>query len=177
MPYGPYSPVTTPLPSVGGDALLYSPQQFPFSGPPYFQQLGPPSMSYITSPTPVSQPELNTLASIDQQSDNMLFGPRPSYPPPMGSFGRGSFPGNLGTLGFHDLQQGFDGLRSGGPWSDWLKPSDRHRPLTPLSPAVSPQPIGTFGSFGQNVGMVCSHTYLFVCTFFNGVMMHFCHFL
>ncbi|KAJ4725475.1 evolutionarily conserved C-terminal region 5 [Melia azedarach] len=149
MPYGPYSPVTTP--SVGGDAHLYSPQQFPFSGPPYYQQLVPPSIQY--SPTPVSQPEFTPLMSADQQNENMLFGPRPSYPPPLGSFGRGSIPGNPGPIGFHDLQQGFDGLRSGGLWSDWSKPSDRQRSLTPISPAVSPQPIGTFGSFGQNVPM------------------------
>ncbi|KAL6335581.1 hypothetical protein AAG906_030711 [Vitis piasezkii] len=153
MPYGPYSPVTTPLPSVGGDAQLYSPQQFPFSGPPYYQQLVPPSMPYITSPTPVSQPELTSLVTVDQQGEGMLFGPRPGYPPPLGSFGRGNFPGNPGTLGFHDLQQGFDGFRSGGLWSDWPKSSDRQRSLTPLSPAVSPQPIGTLGSFGQNIGM------------------------
>ncbi|KAI5563582.1 hypothetical protein BDE02_14G001000 [Populus trichocarpa] len=149
MPYGPYSPVTTPLPSVGGDAHLYSPQQFPFSGPPYYQHLGPPNMSYITSPSPISQPEFNTLANIDQQGDNMLFGPRPSYPP-VGSISGGSFPGKHG---FHDLQHGFDGLRSGGLWSAWSKPSDRNRPLSPFSPAVSPQPIGMLGSFGQNVGM------------------------
>ncbi|XP_044479879.1 YTH domain-containing protein ECT4 isoform X3 [Mangifera indica] len=151
MPYGPYSPVTTP--SVGGDANMYSPQQFPFSGPPYYQQLVPPSMPYITPPTPASQPEITTLLSADQQNDNMLYGPRPGYPPPVGSFSRGSIPGNPGVLGFHDLQQGFDGLRSGGLWSDWSKPSDRQRPLTPISPAVSPQPVGTFGSFGQNVPM------------------------
>lgn len=151
MPYGPYSPVTTPLPSVGGDAQLYSPQQFPFSGPPYYQQLVPPSMPYISSPTTVSQPELTTLVSIDQQGDNMLFGPRPSYNTPLGSFGRGSFPGNPGNLGFNDSQQGFDGLRSGGRWSDWSKPSERQRSLTPISPAVSPQP---FGPIGQNVPMV-----------------------
>ena len=157
MPYGPYSPVTTPLPSVGGDAQLYSPQQFPFSGPPYYQHLGP-NMSYITSPTPVSQPEFNALVNIDQQGDNMLFGPRPSYPPPVGSIGRGSFPGNHG---FYDQQQGFDGLRSGGLWSDWSKPSYRNRPLTPFSPPVSPQPIGNLVSFGQNVGMVCFLTLLF----------------
>ncbi|KAF9668412.1 hypothetical protein SADUNF_Sadunf14G0000800 [Salix dunnii] len=137
MPYGPYSPVTTPLPSVGGDAHLYSPQQFPLSGPPSYQHL-------------VSQPEFNTLANIDQQGDNMLCGPRPSYPPPMGSINGGSFPGNHS---FHDLQHGFDGLRSGGLCSAWSKLSDRNRPLPPFSPAVSPQPIGTFGSFGQNVGM------------------------
>ncbi|KAK9186426.1 hypothetical protein WN943_026792 [Citrus x changshan-huyou] len=149
MPYGPYSPVTTP--SVGGDAHLYSPQQFPFSGPPYYQQMVPPSLPYITSPTPVSQPELNTLMGAEQQNDNMLFGPRSGYPPALGSFGRGGMHGNPGMIGFHDGQQGFDGLRSGGLWSDWSKPSDRQRPLTPISPAVSPQPIGTFGSFGQNV--------------------------
>ncbi|XP_021906407.1 uncharacterized protein LOC110821032 isoform X3 [Carica papaya] len=154
MPYGPYSPVTTPLPSVGGDAQLYSHQQFPFSGQPYYQQLVPPSMPYITSPTPVSQPDVTSLMGVDQQGDNMLFGPRPNYPPPVGSFGRGSFPGNPGTIGFPDLQQGFDGLRSGGLWSDWSKPSDRQRPLTPISPAVSPQPISPLGSFGQNVPMV-----------------------
>ncbi|KAK6915232.1 YTH domain [Dillenia turbinata] len=149
MPYGPYSPVTTPIPSVGGDAQLYSPQQFPYSGPPYYQQLVPPSMPYLTSPTPASQSELTALVNLDQQGDSMVFGPRPGYPAPVGSFGRGSFPATPGTLGFND-QQGFDGYRSGGLWSDWSKPSDRQRPL---SPALSPQPIGAFGSFGQNVGM------------------------
>ncbi|XP_022714645.1 uncharacterized protein LOC111274341 isoform X2 [Durio zibethinus] len=153
MPYGPYSPVTTPLPSVGGDAQLYSPQQFPFSGPPYYQQLVPPSMPYISSPMPVSQPELTTLVNVDQQGDNMLFGPRPSYPTPLGSFGRGSFPGNPGTLGFNDFHQGFDGFRSGVLWSDWSKPSDSQRSLTPISPAVSPQPVGPIGLIGQNVQM------------------------
>lgn len=155
MPYGPYSPVTSP--SIGGEAHLYSPQQFPFSGPPYYQQMVPHSVPYITSPTPVSQPELSPLISADQQNDSMPFGPRPGYPPqPLGSFGRGSIPGNPNVVGFHDLQQGFDGLRSGGLWSDWSKPSDRQRTLPPISPAVSPQPIGSFGSFGQNVSMVSS---------------------
>ncbi|XP_017606658.1 YTH domain-containing protein ECT4 isoform X2 [Gossypium arboreum] len=151
MPYGLYSPVSTPLPSVGGDAQLYSPHQFPFSGPPYYQQLVPPSMPYISSPSSVSQPELTTLVNVDQQGDNMLFGPRPSYPTPLGSFGRGNSHGNPGTLGFNDLPQGFDGFRSGGLWSDWLRPSDRQRSLTPISPAVSPQPIGPVG---QNVPTV-----------------------
>ncbi|GAV78065.1 YTH domain-containing protein [Cephalotus follicularis] len=156
MPYGPYSPATTPLPSPGGDSQLYSPQQFPFSGPPYYQQLVPPSMPYITSPTPVSVPELTTLVNMEQQGDNLHFGPRHGYPPPLGSFGRGSFPGHPATLGFHELQQGFDGLRSGGPWPDWSKPSNRHRSLTPLSAAVSPQPISSFGPFGQNASAMAS---------------------
>ncbi|XP_059641598.1 YTH domain-containing protein ECT4 isoform X2 [Cornus florida] len=152
VPYGPYSPVTTPLPSVRGDAQLYSPQQYTYSGPPYYQQLVPPNMQYISSPTPVSQPQLNSLMNVDQQVDGMLLGQRPGYSSSLGSFG-GNFSGNPGNLGFHDMHQGFDAFRSGGLWSDWPKPSDRQRSLTPLPPAVSPQMIGTLGSFGQNVGM------------------------
>ncbi|KAI9087277.1 hypothetical protein K1719_030747 [Acacia pycnantha] len=151
MPYGPYSPVTTPLPSVGGDPQLYSPQQFSYSGPPYYHQLVSPSLPYISSPTPASQPELTNMVGVDRPGDSMVLGPRPGYPS-VGSFGRGSFPGALGSFGFHDSQQGFDGSRSAGNgiWSDSSKPSDRQLSMMPLSPAVSPQP---FGSFGQSVGM------------------------
>ncbi|CAN0840305.1 YTH domain-containing protein ECT2 [Linum grandiflorum] len=150
IPYGPYSPVTPPLPSVGGEAQFYPPQQVQYSGPPYYQQLGPPNMPYIPPHTPGSQPEFNALPTIDQQGENMLSRPRPTYPLPSGSFGRGNAPGNLGGLGFHEV---FDGSRSGGIWSDYARPSDRHRPLAPYSPAVSPQPTTPFGSFGQNMGM------------------------
>lgn len=153
MPYGPYSPVTTPLPSVGGDAQLYSPQQYTYSGSPYYQQLVSPTMPYITSPTPVSQPELNSLVSGEQQIDGMLYGPRPGYSSPLGPLGRGNVPGNPGSLGFQDLQQGLDAFRTGGLWSDWPRQSDRQRSLAPLSSSVSPQTVGTLGSFGQNVGM------------------------
>ncbi|XP_043713636.1 YTH domain-containing protein ECT4-like isoform X2 [Telopea speciosissima] len=152
MPYGPYSPVTTPLPSARGDGQLYSPQQFPFAGQPYYQQPVPPSMPYISSPTPVSQAELTMPVSIDQQGDGMLFGPRPGYPPPFSSFGIGNnFDGNSGRGSFYDLRQGYEGFGSGAPWSDWSKPMDGQRSLSPLSsPAASPQP---FGSFGHNIGM------------------------
>ncbi|XP_052724667.1 YTH domain-containing protein ECT2 isoform X6 [Vigna angularis] len=152
MPYGPYSPVTTPLPSVGGDTQLYSSQQFPYTGPPYYPQLIPPSLSYLNSPTPVSQPELTNLVGIDQQVDNIFFGPRAGYPS-VGSFGRGSFPVAPGSFGFHESQQGFEGSRSGGIWSDCSKPSERQRSLMPLSPSVSPRPMGSLGSFGPSVGM------------------------
>lgn len=154
MPYGPYSPVTTPLPSVGGDVQMYSSQQFPYSGQHYFQQLVPPTMPYISSPTQVSQPDLTMSMNVDQQGDGVLFGPRPNYPSSVGSFGRGSFPGNPWTHAFHDQQLGLDGLSSGGLWSDWSKPADRQRSFSPLSPAVSPQPIG-IGPFTQNIGIVC----------------------
>ncbi|KAK9097615.1 hypothetical protein Sjap_023112 [Stephania japonica] len=156
MPYGPYSPVTTPLPAVrGGDGHLYSSPQFPFSGSPYYQQPLPPSVPYITSPSPVSQSELTVPVSIDQQGDNMLFGPRPGYPSQFGSFGRGgSFTGSTDNASFHDSRQGFDGFGSTGPWSDWSRTPDGQRSLTPLSsPAASPQPINMLGSFGRSVGM------------------------
>ncbi|XP_008789609.1 YTH domain-containing protein ECT4-like isoform X1 [Phoenix dactylifera] len=156
MPYGPYSPVTTPIPSASGDGQLYTPQHFPFSGP-YYQQPVPPSMPYITSPTPVSQAELTM--PVDHQeafladtsnSNGMLFGPRPGYHVSYGSFGTGSFAGNSGNPGFSDLRQEFDGFGSDGFWSDWLKSPDGMGSLTPLSPAASPQPIGALVSFGQS---------------------------
>ncbi|KAJ1429262.1 YTH domain [Sesbania bispinosa] len=150
MPYGPYSPVSTPLPSVGGDAQLYSSQQFPYTGPPYYHQLVPPSVPYLNSPTPVSQPEVTNLVGIDQQVDSMFFGTRLSYPS-VGSFGRGSYPVPPASFSFHESQQGFDGSRSGGIWSDCSKPLERQRSL--MSPSVSPQPIGSLGSFGLSVGM------------------------
>ncbi|XP_068636944.1 YTH domain-containing protein ECT1 [Aristolochia californica] len=75
MPYGPYSPVTTPMPSVGGDGQMYSPQQFPFTGP-YYQQPVAPNMPYINSQAPVSQPELSIPAGVDPQGFD-LFGSGP----------------------------------------------------------------------------------------------------
>ncbi|KAL5699727.1 hypothetical protein ACHQM5_030591 [Ranunculus cassubicifolius] len=154
MPYGPYSPVTTPLSSVRGDGQLYSAQQYPFSGTSYYQQLVSPNMPYVNSSNPVSQSDPTVPVGVDQQSDGMLFGPRPGHSPQFGSFGRGSsFPGNSGNASYYDLRQGYDGFGSGALWSDWSKSSDGHRSLTPLSPAVSPQPFNMPGSYGRNIGM------------------------
>lgn len=167
MPYGPYSPVTSPLPSVGGDAQLYSPQQFPYTPPYYNQLVPPPNLPYLNSPTPVSQPELTNLLGIDQQVESNFFGPRASYPS-VGSFARGSFPVAPGSFSFHESQQGFDGSRSGGLWSDSSKPSERQRSFMPLSPSVPQQPIGSVRSFGPSAGMVCSITcaYPAICYIF-----------
>ncbi|PKA50663.1 Cleavage and polyadenylation specificity factor CPSF30 [Apostasia shenzhenica] len=101
MPYGPYSPVTTPLPSAGGEGHLYSPQQFPFTGP-YYQQPAPPNIPYLHSPTPMSQADLSML--VDQQdwlktpdgtgSLTPLLSPAASPQPigAIGSFGQGVIP-------------------------------------------------------------------------------------
>ncbi|KAG6529122.1 YTH domain-containing protein ECT4-like isoform X1 [Zingiber officinale] len=136
MPYGPYSPVATPLPSVNGDGLLFSTQQFQFPGP-YYQQPSPASISYISSAAPI--PQADWRLPIDQQgafpadSSNFnaqLYSPRPGYQLSYGSFS-----------------------------GDWLRSPDGTRSATPLlSPAASPQPIGAH-SFGQSMisfGMVGS---------------------
>jgi YTH domain-containing family protein len=64
IPYGPYSPAATPLPTVAGDGQFYLPQHFPFSGSgPYYQQ--PPSPY---SPTPnhvISQVDPSSIGPID----------------------------------------------------------------------------------------------------------------
>lgn len=156
MPYGPYSPVTTSLPLVGAEPQLYSAQQFPYSDQPYYQQVVPLSMSYISSPALVLQPDLSTLVTVDQQGDGLLFGPRLDYAPIGGSLHRESFARNPWSFDFHDLQQGLDGLRSGGLWS---RPTDSQRSYAPLSPTVSPQPIGSV-SLGQQIGIVCCCNYV-----------------
>ncbi|KAF6143870.1 hypothetical protein GIB67_009851 [Kingdonia uniflora] len=149
--YGPYSPGTTPVPSVGGDVQMYSPQQYQFSGAPYYQQAG---VQYITPPTPISQTEPSRSVRTDHQGDASLFGPRPSYSPNLGSSRKGgNNAGNSGSSSYYDSRQGFDGFGSGGSWSDWSKSLDGQRPFTPLSPAASPQPVNTLGSFGRNIGM------------------------
>ncbi|XP_020577703.1 uncharacterized protein LOC110022893 isoform X2 [Phalaenopsis equestris] len=135
MPYGPYSPVTTPLPASGRDGQLYSPQHFPFTGP-YYHQPATPNMSYLHAPSSIPQADLTvpleqqgaSLANLN--SSSILLGPTPAYHVPFSSF-------------------------------DWLKSPDGVGSLTPLlSPAASPQPIGAVGSFGQGMmppssGMAC----------------------
>ncbi|KAK4853876.1 hypothetical protein QYF36_015875 [Acer negundo] len=87
MPYGPYSPVATPLPSIMFDGQFYSPQQVSFS-PSYYPQHGPPG---APSAVPVSPSELMTSES---SGDNLLFGPGSGYILPFGSFGGGNVSGN-----------------------------------------------------------------------------------
>ena len=109
MPYGPYSPVTTPLPSISGDGQLYSTQQFQFPGT-YYQQPAPPNMPYLPSPTSIPQADLTIdrqgLFPVNTQNFNtQLFGPRPGYQLSYGSFGRGNIAGNTENSGFCYLRQ------------------------------------------------------------------------
>lgn len=80
MPYGQYSPIATPLPSIMVEGQLYSPQQIPFS-PSYYPQHGPPN---VPSALPVSPSEMMTSES---SGDNLLFGPSSGYFVHFGSYG------------------------------------------------------------------------------------------
>uniref|UniRef100_A0A7N0ZYF1 YTH domain-containing family protein n=1 Tax=Kalanchoe fedtschenkoi TaxID=63787 RepID=A0A7N0ZYF1_KALFE len=155
MPYGPYSPVTTPLPSVHADGQLYSPHHFPFSGPPFYQHTVP-SMPFITSSTPVSQPDLASLMTPSLQNDGTPLGTNPSYPPSVGNFGHSNFPGNAESPGFHGLSPGYEGFGPVASWFDWSKPAGRQRSPSPFSP-VRQHSSGPHGSYRHNAGTASQH--------------------
>ncbi|XP_078437844.1 uncharacterized protein LOC144708412 [Wolffia australiana] len=121
MSFGPYSPVAT-LPLVRRENPMYSSQDSPHTGP-YYHQTGPTTITYLTSPS----------SSPSNQTSSFTPGP---------STGGGNS-GNPGNQYYHDTWHLFDG----GFWSDWLKPPEGMRPLTPLSPVASPRafPVGPIG--------------------------------
>lgn len=94
MPYGQYSPVATPLPSLMVDGQLYSPQQVPFS-PSYYAQATAPSLPHMSSAIPISPADL--MLPESSSIDTMLFGPGSGYLAGFGSFGGGNLSGNLGS--------------------------------------------------------------------------------
>lgn len=157
VPYSPYSPAGTPVPTMGADGQLYGHQQFQFTGP-YYQQPVPPGAQYTPSPTPpLTQADVPTSVGADQvtidntsgnstngSSNGVTLGPRPTYPMPIlpsnGSYGRGILPAN------------HEGIRSVGPWLDGPMVSEGQlRPPTANSvPSMVPQTTSP-GPLGQNV--------------------------
>ncbi|OIT08523.1 PREDICTED: uncharacterized protein LOC109230203 [Nicotiana attenuata] len=138
-PYSPYSPATSPAPTLGHDGQLYGSQQYHY---PYFQPLPPTSNSYST-PVALPKGEIATSAaaaadqasmSVDSANGNSNgianggvkgnAGPtpvRPAFQNPSvnanGSYGRGALPGGAAS-GYQDPRLGFDGVRSPIPWID-----------------------------------------------------------
>lgn len=132
--YNPYSPATSPVPTVGHDGQLYGAQHYHY---PYFLPLPPTSTPYATS-VAASKGEITTSAAAGQaplsvdsasgNSDGIANGVK-GYTGPMsmrpafqnsslninGSFGRGAFLGGVAS-GYHDPRFGFDGVRSPIPW-------------------------------------------------------------
>lgn len=62
--YGPYSPATTPVPTLGNDSQLYGPQHYQYS--PYFQPLTPTSAPF-TPGQAAFQSELSAASPVDQK--------------------------------------------------------------------------------------------------------------
>ncbi|XP_070047991.1 YTH domain-containing protein ECT2-like [Nicotiana tomentosiformis] len=159
-PYSPYSPATSPVPTVGHDGQLYGAQHYHY---PYFQPLPPTSTPYTT---PVAPPkgEIATSAAADQaplsvdsangNSNGVANGgvkgntaPTPVRPAfqnsslnANGSFGRGgALPGGVAS-GYQDPRFGFDGVMSPIPWLDGSMFTDGlARPVAsnPITPSFS----------------------------------------
>ncbi|CAA2955030.1 YTH domain-containing family 2 [Olea europaea subsp. europaea] len=138
-PYGPYSPATTPVPTVGHDGQLYGAQHYQYPTP-YFQSAT--SGSYPT-PAASTKGDISASAAADQASlsvatvdaksngvansgsikkNNALNAAKPTYPNSSygfnGMYGRGGFPGGIPASGYQDPIFLFDGSRSPIPWLD-----------------------------------------------------------
>uniref|UniRef100_A0A2P2LNR5 YTH domain-containing family protein n=3 Tax=Rhizophora mucronata TaxID=61149 RepID=A0A2P2LNR5_RHIMU len=134
-PYGPYSPATSPVPTVGNDGQLYGPQHYQY--PPYFQPLTPTSEPFTPSQAASSQGEISTSTTTDQKhlpvetangnSGGVVSGGvkgsdgstpyKPTYPNSSvnlkNTYGSSAFPGSVTALGYQDSRFGFDGQYNG----------------------------------------------------------------
>uniref|UniRef100_A0A0C9RUQ7 TSA: Wollemia nobilis Ref_Wollemi_Transcript_12339_3434 transcribed RNA sequence n=1 Tax=Wollemia nobilis TaxID=56998 RepID=A0A0C9RUQ7_9CONI len=152
VPYGPYSPAGTPVPTMGADGQLYGHQPFQYTGP-FYQQPVPPGAQYAPPTPPLPHGDAPATVAADQTTDSTsgntangnsngaTLGPRPTYPMPMlpsnGSYGRGILPPN------------HEGIRSVGPWPDGpivsegqLRPPTTNPVTSVVSQTTSPGPLG-----------------------------------
>ncbi|KAJ8574026.1 hypothetical protein K7X08_010537 [Anisodus acutangulus] len=135
--YSPYSPATSPVPTLGHDGQLYGAQHYHYQ---YFQPLPPTSSPYNTLVAP-PKGEIATYAAADRaplsvdsangNSNGIANGVKGNTGPTSvrpafqnsslnanGSFGRGgAFPGGVAS-GYQEPRFGFDGVRSPIPWLD-----------------------------------------------------------
>ncbi|PHU29829.1 YTH domain-containing family protein 2 [Capsicum chinense] len=109
-PYSPYSPATSPVPSLGHDGQLYGSQQYHY---PYYQPLPPTSTSNST-PASLPKGEITTSAAAADQASPAF---QNSSLNANGSYGLGTLPGGVAS-GYQDPRLGFDGVRSPIPWID-----------------------------------------------------------
>ncbi|OMO81095.1 hypothetical protein CCACVL1_12609 [Corchorus capsularis] len=142
-PYGPYSPATSPVPTVGNDGQLYGLQHYQY--PPYFQPLTPTSGPFTPNPAAPAQGELSTSAAADQKplpvetanantkgvanggsvkGNNGSAAMKPSYQNSFNSntnsYGRGALPGGIPASGYQDPRYAI-------PWD--MFSDGQHRPV------------------------------------------------
>lgn len=187
--YNPYSPATSPVPTVGHDGQLYGAQHYHY---PYFQPLPPTSTPYGTAVAP-PKGEITTSAAADQaplsvdsangNSNSIANGVKRNTGPTSarpafqnsslntnGSFGRGAFPGGVAS-GYQDPRFGFDGVRSPIPWLDGSMFTDgQARPVAGNSITPSFSNGGAVpSSKNQNVHpniIVCCFSRILICSCF-----------
>ncbi|XP_039064137.1 YTH domain-containing protein ECT4-like isoform X2 [Hibiscus syriacus] len=151
--YVPYSPATSPVPTMGSDGQLYGPQHYQY--PPLFQLMTLTGGPFTPNPAALPHGKLVTSSGADQKplpvetvnsNSNVVAngcsvkgssGPgaiKPSYPSSFNSnnsYGRGAPTGGVPTSGYQDPRYGFDGFHSPIPWLDGPMYSDgQHSPLT-----------------------------------------------
>jgi hypothetical protein len=166
-PYGPYSPASSPVPTMGHDGQLYGTQQYQYPTP-YLQPLTPNSAPYNPTPAALPKGEIPTAGadqaplSVDIAKGNSsnittngaVKGKVGSVPAKQkyqnssfssnGSYGKGGFPAS----GFQDSRSGFDGVKSPNPWLDGSMFSDgRSWPVTSTSSHVSNAPASRSQNF------------------------------
>ncbi|XP_019155591.1 PREDICTED: uncharacterized protein LOC109152390 [Ipomoea nil] len=149
-PYGPYSPATSPVPTVGHDGQLYGAQHYQYPTP-YFQPLtsGPyptpaaPAKGEIPISAAAADQATLTVDSANANSNGNAIGGgikgnigsaplRPAYQNSSfnmnGSYGRGTMPGGVAS-GYQDPRFAFDGLQSPLPWQDATYSDGHSRPV------------------------------------------------
>ncbi|CAK7336167.1 unnamed protein product [Dovyalis caffra] len=154
-----HAPFMPSPPSISGHGRFYDARGLPNSDPRYHQPLVSPNTSYVASQNLFCQTKLPV--NIELPGDDNILGPRPSYMPPLGSFGDGSsFSRHSGGLKL--LQQGFEGIENGELWANWSKSLDEKSSLAHFSSqAASPKQISSVGLSVNHCGMVSQQKELF----------------
>ncbi|PIA34712.1 hypothetical protein AQUCO_03700175v1 [Aquilegia coerulea] len=170
-PYGPYSPASSPVPTIGHDGQLYGPQQYQY--PTFYQSPTPPNEAFNSTQAPASQ-EMSTSVSADKPALSVEVpngnakgsvntnsnGSMPLKPSQQtssvnsnGSYGRpGVYPGGVPASGYQDYRYSFDGLKSPVPWLDVSAYNDgKHRPATSSAISTVSHANNIQGGRNQNV--------------------------
>ncbi|CAA0841571.1 evolutionarily conserved C-terminal region 2 [Striga hermonthica] len=153
--YGPYSPATSPVPTLGHDGQLYGAPHYQYPAP-YFHSLTP-NGQYPTPAAP-AKGEIATSAAADQapllvdsastksngianggvpKGNNGSAAARSTYQNSSlnanGTYGKGALPGGVPVSGYQDPRFGFDSFHSPIPWLDNQYFSGQQRPVTSSS--------------------------------------------
>jgi YTH domain-containing family protein len=177
-PYGPYSPATSPVPTMGNDGQLYGPQHYQY--PPYFQPLNPTSGPFTPNQAATSQAEPCTSVAPDQKplpvetakgnSTGIVNGGgvkgntgstpyKPIYQnSSLNGYGRGVLPGGIHGSGYQDARLGYDGQYRSTGITSYSKasnaPSSKNNNYRQPSNFIGLQQPGPISSMGSAHGFM-----------------------